>query len=649
MAIIANTKDDGYSLDTIEYEVQDGDTYESIARKFNITISELIFLNNMTAYDLDVIYIGSVLKVGRRRTSTGEVIDTGITTDDSIEQAYRDASLQSISVDTVTQEKLRVIKEVYRQTGTVDSIIYDLKYISDRGYTRDDIKVLLNEYDINISGIDTILEDNNVGNTTTDSTLKKMVDSSLYTGSSGTGGSYDDSDFSKDTILGLPFRYNTYSDPRRRVYNSTFMTDAPIVSIIPGKPLFRSAEEDEDGLFSRVINELFGTDNDSANIFEKTASTLGLRDTDDETVLSWLKASQKSNLQNGDLRYYRFMEDYDTFERYLDINLSTLSVKMGVGELGNARYKHFMSRNNSKDSFLGIGRSFKFYCTKSGTSSSESISNEFGDSQIAGVANNVSEALQEFHYLTGRSVEGFTKSAGDTISQALGSLGGSVAEIFGGNSNSDLFSHFGEAVSAAASGNKLIWPQIWKNSTFSRQYNLSFEFVSPYGSPEAIFRYVYLPFITLLTLAMPKQISTNGYSNPFLVRIDMPGSFTSDLAVIQNMSWRKGGNDNLFTNDGLPLAITVDISVQDLYPSMMMSEYWAQLRHNTGMHSFLDNMAGLSVERFTPWQNIKNSLAIKSVNVLGNIERATVSKLKTKIYNVTKDALGPLFGSAVNQ
>jgi len=626
------------AIEYITYEVQDGDTYESIANAHGITISELVILNDLSAYDLEVIYTGSILKVGKRSKITGNVIKTNITTDDDIEQAYIDSSRQTISVDTVTQARLESIKETYRETGTLDSITNDLNYIASRGYSTEEIQYLLNEYNIDVSGID-----------------EDLLDKTLVKTANGTGGSYDDSDFTKDSILGLPFRYNTYSDPRKRVYNSTFMTDAPIVSIIPGKPLFRGAEDNED---KDLIDRLFGDVDENfmslSDIIENTAKEFNLIDGAgyDDDILNWLKKSQKDNVNNGDLRYYRFKEDYDTFETFLDINLSTLAVKMGIGELGNARYKNFMNRNNDRDSFLGISRAYKFYCTKSGTSTSESISNEFGDSQLAGTANSISEALQEFNYLTGNSVKDFVSSAGSALGTALGSVVGSVAEIFGGNKNdgvADLKSQIGDAVSAAAGGNKLIWPQIWKNSTFSRQYSLSFEFVSPYGTPESIFRNVYLPFVTLLTLAMPKQYGTSGYGNPFLIRLDMPGHFTSDLAVIQSMSWRKGGNDNLFTNDGLPLAITVDITVQDLYPSMMMSESWAQLRHNTGMHSFLDNMAGLSVQRFTPWQNVKNAVGIKAINVLGNIERATIGAAKTKIYSVAQNALKDLFGSSLNQ
>jgi len=632
------------NTETQEYKTQEvevGDTYIKIAKEYGISLQYLASLNDLEVGDLDFIYIGSTLNVGIIDKATNTVVESEDETDKKLEKQFIAAAMQSNTVDNVTQAKLDAIKEEYRKTGSLDAVTNDLVYLAKEGYSMGDITDLLNEPDLDI-------DDKEVAKSLVlakrDDLLDKLNKVTAY----------DDSDYStKDTILGLPFRYNVYTDPRRRIYNSTFVADAPIVSIIPGRPLFRSSEDEEDEGLLDMIGDLFSGDAESStsDILDKTAEYMGLDssadDSDDEEILKWLKNSADTNFNTGDLRYYRFQEAYDDFEMYLDLNLSTIAAKMGIGDLTHARYKHFMERDGNDDSAFGISRMFRFYCTKSGTSSSESINNEFGDSQIAGFVNQASEAVQEFHYLTGKAFADFTGDLGNKLGEALGDIASSVSELFGGSGSKDDFSQLQGSISSAANGNKLIWPKIWKNSTFTRTYNLSFEFVSPYGSPEAIFRYVYLPFIVLMTMACPKQFGVNGYSNPFLVRLEMPGCFTSDLAVIQSMSWKKGGNDNLFTNDGLPLAMTVDISVQDLYPSMMMAQTWTQLRHNTGMHSFLDNMAGLSVERFTPWQNLTISLLVRASGALGNLERDTIGAFKSKIYSITTG--NPLFGSTLNQ
>jgi len=614
------------SIEYITYEVQDGDTYESIAKKFNITMAEIVTLNNLDATDFDTLYIGSTLKVGLRDKTTGNLVSTGITTDDNIEKTLREASLQTISVDSVTQETLNRIKEEYNKGG-LPSIVNELVYLGELGYTKDEVLLLLNDYSVNLdlSNVNIFELSNAVINALKESEKRNST--------------YDDSDLSKDTILGLPFRYNTYTDPRRRVYNSTFMADASIVSIIPGRPLFRGSDDDDSVEPIKTIRELFEYSDDEDDILSTTQEALL---NTDEAILSFLQRSQKNNIENGDLRYYRFKDDYMEFLKYLDLNISTLAVKMGVGDLITASYTDFM-KNIESDSIFNISHAFKFFCTKSGSSTNESISNEFGDSQLAGTMNGVSDTANELMYLLGEAGTGVSKYASDLASTLTETMDSLISGIFDKASGS--VKQLGGSIGAAVSGNKVIWPQIWKNSSFQRSYNFSFEFVSPYGSPEAIFRYVYLPFLTLLTLASPKQYGTNGYGSPFLIRIDMPGFCTSDLSVIQNMSWKKGGNDGLFTNDGLPLAMTVDITVQDLYPNMAMSRTYAHLRHNTGMHGFLDNLAGLTVQRFSPFENIKNSLVTRAANILGGVDRSLGEGLKSKVYSISANSI---FGSIYN-
>jgi hypothetical protein len=77
------------------------------------------------------------------------------------------------------------------------------------------------------------------------------------------------------------------------------------------------------------------------------------------------------------------------------------------------------------------------------------------------------------------------------------------------------------------------------------------------------------------------------------------------------MSWTKGGKDGLYNRDGLPLAMTVDITVKDLYPIVIMANKFSLLRMNTGFHSFLDNMAGLAMDRYDPIFDIQSELNAK--------------------------------------
>ena len=81
-----------------------------------------------------------------------------------------------------------------------------------------------------------------------------------------------------------------------------------------------------------------------------------------------------------------------------------------------------------------------------------------------------------------------------------------------------------------SNGMKVMYPELWNNSDYSKSMTFDFNFVSPYGDPESIFRYVYVPFLALMCLAMPRQADDNGYVSPFFVRADLPGVISSDLA-----------------------------------------------------------------------------------------------------------------------
>ena len=69
--------------------------------------------------------------------------------------------------------------------------------------------------------------------------------------------------------------------------------------------------------------------------------------------------------------------------------------------------------------------------------------------------------------------------------------------------------------------------------------------------------------------------------------------FTTDLGLISDITWTKGGAGNLWTKDGLPRAIDVTVTLTDLYEYLAMSKRMSFLSANPSYTVFLDNMAGL--------------------------------------------------------
>ena len=165
-------------------------------------------------------------------------------------------------------------------------------------------------------------------------------------------------------------------------------------------------------------------------------------------------------------------------------------------------------------------RGIRMYCLKS-TNASESADNSYGDSAIKDSINSISSAARELQFLTGID----KGSVYDADSEDIGTEVADELEDMASKTGvmNKLFGAMGKGVgmlkNAALSGSNVGFPQIWRDSNFSRNYNLEFKFSSPYGHPKAIFEYVYLPFLTLMTLTLPRMDSLMGYYAPYLVRI----------------------------------------------------------------------------------------------------------------------------------
>lgn len=75
--------------------------------------------------------------------------------------------------------------------------------------------------------------------------------------------------------------------------------------------------------------------------------------------------------------------------------------------------------------------------------------------------------------------------------------------------------------------------------------------------------------------------------------------FIIQCGVITNFTWQKGGDQQLWSSENLPLEMTCTMTVEDLYPIAMSSERLTRLRYNTGLLSFLENMAGMNISQLS--------------------------------------------------
>lgn len=92
--------------------------------------------------------------------------------------------------------------------------------------------------------------------------------------------------------------------------------------------------------------------------------------------------------------------------------------------------------------------------------------------------------------------------------------------------------------------------------------------------------------------------------------------FDSSLAVVQSISFTKGGDDNNWTIDNLPLQIDVNVTIKDLYSSMPITKKYKMMSYNIGLSSFLDTMSGIRTDQLNLFNRtktwVKSRLSIPS-------------------------------------
>lgn len=377
-------------------------------------------------------------------------------------------------------------------------------------------------------------------------------------------------------ILGAPPGFIASSDPGDRFYNHVLMRRAPVIGIVPGVPN-SSTETTLTGEERETLREMadLAANGDEEEASKKIAALVSTNP----------NKRGKSNLPA--LQFYEFKADYAQYYKYINLLLQVMSVAIERQSGSNTlRNRWFYRFSDEYDPGLG-DRSMSFWVERS-TSVTESSSNDYGESMLAQKSNEnvVSQLAKELNFTTALSGQRNTESGG--IANSVGNVA-SYIPFIGGAAQAAF-----QSAGTIASGARLNFPQVWQNSSYSKDINLNFKFTSPYGDPGSIFEYVYKPFVCLLAFSLPRMTSSPmGYASPFIIRIDSPGWFNVDMGAVTSFSFKKGGSDDLWSIDTLPLSIEVNMSVTDLLPALAMTRKVSRITSNPALHTFLLNIAGI--------------------------------------------------------
>lgn len=410
----------------------------------------------------------------------------------------------------------------------------------------------------------------------------------------------------KANILGMPLAFNKMADPWGRTFRNTIMRDLPMIFVVPGKEVLNNKLIDESG---RKIG--------------KGALLKAI-----ENVTENLKIAVRGARSGNDLRFLGFKADYGNYYGYLQVFLSTLYASMGLS--GTFKFDNFFS---TKQANYGIC----FYGDNS-TSISESATSDYTTTSVAQQANDLAMKNREAKLMLGIN----TSNASSFVSRALNLITTSVSELSEGVTTlSGILSRAGNIFGKVVNGSQLLYPEIWSNSTFDRSYNLSFKFYSPYGSKEAIFKFVYIPFAAWVCFSFPRQDNVMGYGQPFVMRISAPGYFESSMAVVSSISFKRGGSDNMWTIDNLPNEIEVEVSIKDLYSAIPITKKFGMMSYNIGLSSFIDCLAGIRSDQLSLLSSISRWVKTRLTvpNKLKNTLTGRISDMGYNLQNKINDFL----------
>lgn len=406
-------------------------------------------------------------------------------------------------------------------------------------------------------------------------------------------------DFSRTGILGLPFQFNALADGRHayfgskqigRVFERNIWMDMPICMFEIGIPGF--------------FHNTKGKNSDKNNVFDTLKA---LSNNDRDVALDIASGHSPKN-------YYRFEPNFKAFEDYVNTMARFVAHKMGIGQETMPQFRDGGSGKTYGEFILSAVRNDRMlvgsrqaqldswqvpiYINPETTSFSESGENTTGESQVAGLFHQASALKREFDFLFGRT----KTEEKDKLEELNDKLNNVMGE--GGH----LKSMFSRMTTTIATGAKMLFPEVWQDSQYRKSVNIGMVFNSPYGDPESIFWNIYIPYIIVVCMSMPRHSSVSGYVSPFILRAFYKGWFNIDCGMVESITIKKGGRNNTeWTIDGLPTEIEIELTIRDLYPTMLMTankNSGVLFNTNTALVAYLNTMAGVNILYIEPLANL---------------------------------------------
>ena len=425
-----------------------------------------------------------------------------------------------------------------------------------------------------------------------------------------------------------------------RKYAEKIANRMPILIMAPGDPLFLGGANKKET--ESLLNSL-------ANL-DENIKTIGQRVTSDPA------------------KYYGFEMAAAEYRNYVNAMCWAAAVNMGLVTSKYDSYTNdgeeitFMGPENSITDSLREGtdiEAFTDYTSKRGfrgavafyvnsdTQISESIANSTSPSMLAESINQVSNMAREVQFLLGSSggVAGRAANSIADLTKDAGAEGGAFDTVTAGLAGrGGILNTISKSMGNIMAGGKMIFPEIWSDSQFSRDYQVSIKLTSPDNDELSLYHNIIVPLCHLLAFALPRGSSTNSYVAPFLVRAAYKSFFSIDMGIVTSMSITKGG-EGCWNRHGIPTQVEVQVGFKELYGIMNMAQATLtglasssyNIQQNDMLLTYLANMCGVNLVMSDISRNIIQQFVLGGSGFLDkamSIDDAIADSMNTRISNM---------------
>ena len=446
----------------------------------------------------------------------------------------------------------------------------------------------------------------------------------LWEGDTSGTTDYDIQVASLTGLFGVPYQYPSYQDIRingkigdDKVFGQKYFDKVtarmPILVMVPGTPHFLAGYSGEE---------------------QQNIITGALQGTLDDM----------SELLSNPGKYYEVRADWVGYFQNVNAMCMAAAVFLGIHDqsYNGIDFSQPHWQDNASDAALVKGSMYRggvaFYVDAE-PQISESLSNSTTQSQLAEKINSVSDLGREMQFLLGSNENLMPSMITDTVHKDPTkdtSVAQSAANklISGGSLIGTIMHSFDTIIG----GGKLIFPEIWSDSQFSRDYNINIKLVSPDNDDYSIYVNIIVPLLHLLGFALPRGTGPSAFVSPYLVRCSYKGMFNVDMGIITSMNITKGAECS-WNHRGMPTSVNVSFTIKELYDIFALANNEAgnyKLADNSIMMDYIGNLCGININEPDLTRTITYH-GLMQLNRPGNFARRIWDALDQRFINGIND------------